>query len=465
MWWTLMAVALAADGDGTLLPAADPAAEHDKDPSLAPAPALARPPLDVHAVAARAALVSTARERADAEVKLALAEDRRQRQRLNPQLSLSARYTRLSEEDPTVIDPGIPGFQVSLPAVKPDQWHFGVSAILPVSDWLLRSPAIAEAGRLSVESRTALSEARAREAALQAGLAYWSLVRVARAESVAALTLADAERRLDEVGARLRVDLATRADLLLAESRVAEVKLSREELGHARALIEAQLRALLDLTGEAYLRFDLEPVVAPDPGLRPHDRPTGDLLAEAWRARPEPRALAAAKGALEAQRRLVRADRLPRLDLALNAQLVDPNPRALVQERGLVPTWDASAVLSWKLDGLWQADTSERELDAREAGLAAERRALDDGLRLELESALRQLRDAAARQRTSEALIEAATEGHRARLALYANGSGTATELAEAETQLERARLSRVDAEIGARVAELLLRFSLGAPL
>jgi outer membrane protein TolC len=172
-----------------------------------------------------------------------------------------------------------------------------------------------------------------------------------------------------------------------------------------------------------------------------------------------------AEGAYRAQLGVEGVARLPRFDVVANAQLVNPNPRAFPQEDEFQPIWDVSAVVSWNVNGLWEAGPAEDEARAKLAALAADRRALDDGLTLELELALQALADAASRETASKAMLAAAEEGHRVRTKLYAIGQATTLEVAEAETQLERARFGVVEAGIQRRVGEARLGYALGREL
>lgn len=424
------------------------------------------PQMDLGAVAARAREVSHAAQREGAAIDLARAERRRSLQRLNPALGLSARYTRISEEDPIVIDPGIPGISVSIPGPKPDQWAFGFSVTFPLSDWLTRRSAIADASGSAIEASQALRQAAERRASLEAMLAHLNLVRIVRAEEVARQSLADAERRQGEVVRRIEARVASDADLRLAEVDLAERRQALASLGHSKQLVLTQLASLLDLEGVTAERFVLElPPLAIEPTASPADTKLELLMEEAWRRRPEPQALNEQERALSARARLAGVQRLPRLDLAAQAQLVDPNPRTIDQETGLVGIWDVSAVLSWSLDGLWLAETDERGLAAERASLEADRRALEDGLRLEIASALTSLADSNSQRDSAQAMVSAAAEGYRVRFALFQSALSTATELAEAETRLAAARLALVDAEVGVRVGLARLDHALGRPL
>lgn len=436
MYWTMMMALLVSEpGDGSVR-------------------------LDASEVARRAAVASTSGERADADVDAAKAKADGLDVRFYPRVGLTARYTRISEEDPAVIDPGIPGIApISLGAAQPNQWFFGLQIALPVSDWFLRSGDVSEAGARGVAAAGFKAESERRRAALDAVLVYWNLVRIGEAEKVGAQSIADARARLDETNKRVKAAVASTADLRLAEARVAETEGAQASLGYARELVSAQLRVLLDLPPGTVIEVAASDSAAVAPGT------LDEMVAEAWRTRPEPRALSEAEAAFNAELGVQNVARLPRFDVVANAQVVNPNPRAFPQENEFTPTWDVSAVVSWNVDALWTTKPGEDDVRARIRTLNADRKALDDGIHLEIESALRALRDADTRRTTSEAMLAAAEEGHRVRTKLFANGQATTLEVAEAETQLERARLGVVDAKIERHIGEARLTYALGRAL
>ncbi|MCA9518341.1 MAG: TolC family protein, partial [Myxococcales bacterium] len=187
-----------------------------------------------------------------------------------------------------------------------------------------------------------------------------------------------------------------------------------------------------------------------------------EALSEALRARPESRALAALDAALAAERDVAGMGRLPRLDVVANLSVSNPSPRGLQNEDETVVVWDASAVLSWSLGDLLGADTVDRDVAARERGVAADREALADGVALELEAARAAIRDADSAATASAVELAAAEEAFRVRTRLFALGKATSLELTDAETALTSARLGVVDARIARREGEARLAHALG---
>ncbi|MBL8788698.1 MAG: TolC family protein [Deltaproteobacteria bacterium] len=470
MWWIYMTLLAAEPGPGPAHPAPDTLVTAPLAPTDCSGEAcLARGPLtlDAETVARLAAQASTSAAHEDGETRAAAARARALDQRFLPRVDLQARYTRIAEEEGGSIDPGIPGVTVTIPGAQPNQWHFGVGVSLPVSDWFLRSDKASEAGRRAAAASTWKAAAARRRAALDATLAYWDRVRIGRALAVSNQTIDDAKARLAEADKRVRAEVASTADLELAKVRVAEAELQQATLASTQELVEAQLRALLDLPVAATLTIVDDAAATPEaaPASAAPATSAADLaalIADAWRDRPEPRALNEAEAAYRAELGLAEVKRLPRFDVVANAQVVNPNPRAFPQKDAFSATWDVSAVVSWNVNGLWETAPAADEVRAKVLALDADRRALDDGLRLEIAAALRVLRDATAKEQSSRAMLAAATEGHRVRTRLYALGKATAVEVAEAETQLERARLGLVDAAIDRNVGEARLRYAVG---
>ncbi|MCB9736619.1 MAG: TolC family protein [Deltaproteobacteria bacterium] len=414
--------------------------------------------LDARAVADRARAASTAGLRADAEVARAAAKRVEVDRAFVPRVGVTARYTRLSETDPTVID-GLP-IEVAIPGPVPNQLAAGVSLGLPVSDWFLRLPVAQEASARGEVARRAQAEVARRRAALEAVLAYYQWARTRLVAVVAEAGLEDARAHLTAAERLARAELASPADVKLAEAGVARASLGLDRARHGEALLAEQLRRLLDLPDGAPLAIGEDLTVPP---FAVGDAPSGpEALSEALRARPESRALAALDAALAAERDVAGMGRLPRLDVVANLSVSNPSPRGLQNEDETVVVWDASAVLSWSLGDLLGADTVDRDVAARERGVAADREALADGVALELEAARAAIRDADSAATASAVELAAAEEAFRVRTRLFALGKATSLELTDAETALTSARLGVVDARIARREGEARLAHALG---
>lgn len=370
-----------------------------------------------------------------------------------PRVSLSARYTRLSPTGDTEIE-GLPlPMPVVLPGALENQWSAGGQVAVPLSDYALRMPAALAARRHAARAAGHMTAAERLRVAAEARLAYYEWARVRLAAVVAERARVQAEEHLEMARRRLAANTVTRADVLLAEARVAEREQVLVRVRTGIAVSEKRLRLLMGDPGDAPLAIG-ENVLAPVP---PMGEGGDRLVAEALAARPELRALRERGDAVGEQRRLERARLLPRLDLVGNAAYANPHPRVFPQEDEWRTAWDVSAILSWSLDEVPRAREARRGLAAKARQVEAERRAAVDGVSLQVSRAAGRVAEAEQAIASSGRMLTAAQEAHRVRSRLYEVGSATSTELGDAETELTRARFAVVDAHIDLRVARVEL--------
>jgi outer membrane protein TolC len=405
--------------------------------------------LTAEQAAARAVSVSPAAAARAEEVALAASELRQTRLEFLPRATLSARYTRLSPTDDTSIE-GLP-VPVTIPGPLENQWSFGAQLAVPLSDYALRYPQATAARDHAVDAARHQSAAERRKAAAGARRAYYEWARVRLAIIVAEKSLAQAKDHQAMAEKRLAAQSVTKADVLLAEARVAEAEQLVVRARSGAAVAEKQLRIAIGqpdgalAVGENVLA-DLPPAAAGD-----------QLVARALAARPELRALGANLDAIAGQDRLQRAGLLPRLDLVGNYAYADPHPRAFPQEDEFRSAWDVSAILSWSIDGAARAREARAGLDARRRQVVAERRQAIDGITLEVTAAAARVGEAEHAIDASRRALAAAEEAYRVRQRLYEVGSASSTELGDAETELTRARFGLIDAHIDLRVARVEL--------
>jgi outer membrane protein TolC len=204
-----------------------------------------------------------------------------------------------------------------------------------------------------------------------------------------------------------------------------------------------------------------EDLLGPPPALRvAADQET--LLAEAERNRSEFRALRENEASLKSLAALDRSDSHPRLDAMGNVVYANPNLRIFPQQEQWDASWDVGAVLSWTPTNIAAANARARERQAQIQELRAQRRQLQDALRVELVEATSLIAEADAALASGQQALVAAEESYRARREVFQVGKGTLTELSDAEVELTRARLAVINAQIDARTARVRLNHALG---
>jgi outer membrane protein TolC len=248
--------------------------------------------------------------------------------------------------------------------------------------------------------------------------------------------------------------------VLRAQSGVKSAELFLERAESGVALATARLRVMMkDEPNKHYeVGENILAPVAPLPGTASTDA----AYREAASQRLELKVLAENEQAIRDQAALTGAANYPRLDAQGAAEYSNPHQRFFPPEEKFHGTWAATVVLSWTPSSIFTTQANVRQLDAKAAELAAQRKALLDGLELEVEQAISAERDAQFAVTVSQQALAASDEGYRVRRELFRSGRATLVEVTDSETELTRARLELVNAHVDLRIAQVELAHVLG---
>lgn len=360
-----------------------------------------------------------------------------------PQLRLDSKVARVSEV--SVIDfPGI----APVALAEEDTWV--TTATLQQS--------LYTGGRVSSLVRQAGSGARAARAARQRAMqavafaaerAFLLLLAAQEEVGVAATNLAAAESHLKVANERLAARAAARFDVLRAEVQVEEGRQEVIRADGGRLAAHALLLQALGLADGDYRAL----APAPPPPGAPGRPALADLLADARRLRPDLLSLKEQIAAAESGVSAVRAERLPTLVVSADYLHAEPESTTLFSR------WSVGASVSLPvLDG---GRAAAHRLEAA-AALVQARAAHDAQLRAvesEVRQALARAASADAQVLVARRRVVQAEELERLAEVRYSGGAGTATETADAQASLARARqgLTRAVADQGIAAAELAL--------
>ena len=404
-----------------------------------------------------------------------------------PQLSANARFTRLS---PITMPPlGFGGggsgslvvSNVALDAPRPynsatdsliltpvpsfsfpiflNQWNLGASLAIPVSDYFMRYRDAIEATSGAAEAARLELEGTVKKTDYEARAAYYQYIRAEGQKLVATQALEAAEGHRADARAAFQAGFASKADVLRAESAVMQVELFLERATNGVDVAAEALRTIMHTPGAAISIGEnvLDPLARGD-----EDTPVDALVAEALRERPEARAIAVGTRSAERQRGLARAAYFPRLDVVGNGTYANPNQRFIPNADRFDFTWDASVVASWSPTEAFGASAQVNQAEAKRLELEAQRDALADGVRLEVTQAKTALHEARSNLETTKHGLASATESYRIRRESYRAGKATLVEVYDAGSDITRARLEFVDANVALRLAALRLAYACG---
>jgi outer membrane protein TolC len=281
--------------------------------------------------------------------------------------------------------------------------------------------------------------------------AYFDLAEAIASASVAGRTYDGARAHLADAERLLTAGQVARADVLAAQADVAGRRVAQMSAGHAIAVAQVALDAVLGLSLDT-LHLPTEPLDAPAPELR-----LATLLTSARTTRPElsvaHAALDAATYALdEAQR-----GRAPRVDVNVSNGNVEPAVAPGYRNQfsvGLSAVWS-----------LFDGGAVGGRVDAARAGLERARLALEQRERdvdVEVHDAYLSLQDAAAQADAVAAYVASADESLRLAQLRYRGGVGTVLELQDAEVRDAAANQSLVSARIAVRKGLIHARYTAG---
>ncbi len=462
---------------------AQPAVEVKATPDLLAAGLAPKPGGLTPEDAGKAAVKSKASVRAkQAELKAAAAKVDQAFVGYFPRLTLTATYTRLSEikqgslggalvgaanEGPlqvvngAVVDSkGTPvgAAAFSFPVLL-NSYSFVATLLVPVSDYVLRisqgyaSAHHAEKGkRLEVEAETLL-------VANDAKVTYYNWVKAKGQVIVAKEAVEQAKAHVADAQKAFAVGLVAKGDVLRLEAQVAAAQQLEAEATAFFSIATEQLRIVTGIPADKSIEIGSD--VMHDSATPPAES-LQTLQDEALKRRLEIRALDETVLSLKAAENIARAGYLPRLDAIANATYANPNPRFVPQANRFDFTWDASLRLSWSINDTFSTLGAVSEAKARTATVAEQKAILRDGLRLEVASAYADMLKAAPTIEAAERGLAAAEESLRVRRELFRNGKSTSVELVDAETEVTRARLRRLDARVGLLVAKSKLDHAVG---
>jgi outer membrane protein len=299
------------------------------------------------------------------------------------------------------------------------------------------------------------------QTAADARAAYYSWARARLQAAVAEQALAQARQHRESVRSFFEAGTSSQADVMRVEAQVASSELFLAKARNSESVLEDRLRTLLhDESGAEYeIGDDLRPLEYV-PGGSP-----SQLVAKAQANRLELRSFDESIRASEAKADATRAGMIPHLDAFAALTTSNPNSRYLVQTGNFETTWAAGIQLTWSPNDVFSYKAAARSADARTLQLAAQRGALRDQVRSEVEQDVAELRRAHIAIGATERGLSAAEESYRVRRELFLNGRATSVELIDAETELTQARLDAVSARIDQQIARVRLEHSAGRDL
>ena len=262
-----------------------------------------------------------------------------------------------------------------------------------------------------------------------------------------------AQSSLDVARGRRDAGVATRADVLQAETAFGQALLARVQAAGALVSARGSFAVTLGAPADLPLRLDAAPVPAEVPALT---RKVAELMAEAARQRPDLAAALAQRDAAQEDIRSARATGRPSISVGAS--------RNYLQTPGL-PNDNYSAIglnVTWPLFNGFNTTYRVRQAEAALAAREANAEQLRLAVSLDVWSGYAGLDSAGQQLKATASLLGSALENEQVALGRYQAGVGTIVDVLTAQSALAAARQQRIAAERGWQVARAQLALALG---
>jgi outer membrane protein TolC len=414
-----------------------------------------------------------------------------------PRLTLGASYTRSSNIENSFAVPGTAGISLTAPgrlgtgpcpgdpgkvcvldaASQPVEGRVGeglklefpafanayslvASLSLPVSDWVLRMSKGLSAAAHGQRAKKLQVLAEQLQVAADAKILFLNWVRAKGQVIVAREAVAQSRAHVDDAKRLHQVGFLSRADVLRLEAQVASAEQLRSEAEAFEVIADQQIRLALAIPASQPLEIGVD--VMSDAALAAPLEPLATLQRRALERRLEIRALDETQHALKESEDVTSAGYMPRVDIFANGTLANPNPRIFPQKQEWDFTWDAGVRLTWNVNETFITAPAVAEAKAHTSIVVEQRAQLRNGLLLEVTAAYTEMARAASNIEAASRGLAAAEESRSVRTQIFKNGKATSAELIDAETEVTRGRLRRLDAHVGLLVAKTRLDHATG---
>lgn len=393
-------------------------------------------------------------EKSELDLDKAAANEARAKLAFAPRIDLAASYMKLSKiEVPCLqFDPntGACAFEFR---IIPYSYQASVRASLPITDIFLtiipQYKGVKKLAKVAEHQR----DAQKLQVAYDARVAFYEYARVRGAEAVARASVRVREAGVRDLDALVQAGTATQTELLRAKAELANaqvlatqaaggVEVSRERLEQLTGVEVDPARGI----GEAFVDID----IGETPGFE-------HVIQTARATRPELLALAS----LEEGRRLLLRSRkgaqLPKIEASGGVLAAKPNPRVIPAVEEWRSTWDVGVAVKWSPNDAVLAHTQVTDAETDLNLVRQDRRLIEQGIAIEVASAVTGHRTAVEDITAKNASLDAARRYEADQRALLLAGAATPNDVLLAQRDLLAASLQWVDAFIAGRVAQAAL--------
>lgn len=340
-----------------------------------------------------------------------------------------------------------------------NQYTLNANFSVPISDYFLRAVQSYQAASGAEDALEFQAQAQRLQAAADAKLALYQWIQTRGQRAVATMSVEQAQAQVDDAKVGLAAGTLARADLMRVDAQLAQAQFLQAEAESQEITAEERLRTITGMPPGKPVDVGVDVFVAP---AVPRVESADALIAEASKNRIDLDAARAQEEARDDSENVTSAGYLPRVDGVANLTYANPNQRVLFGGDEWNGTWDIGVRATWVINDTFSTIGTAKAARAQTAAATAQRRALEDAVRVEVIGARADLQKAGPSLEAATRGLASAEESYRVTKQLFAYGKSTAVALTDAEVALTNARLRKLAAHVNLLAAMVRLDHATG---
>ena len=293
-----------------------------------------------------------------------------------------------------------------------------------------------ELAKLGIDQSKVAVELAKLDLALQVKEAYFNILGADKAVEVAKSAVESLESHLTVAKNFYEVGMIPINDMLKAEVELANAQHSYIKAQNGAKLARLSFNVLLSISADE--TFDVEDILI----YTPETPDFNACLEMALKARPEIKLIDLTGGQIDQQINLAKSKYYPEAALTYSYIKAGDTPAVSGSDFQKANSWQGTLGLSWTFWDWDKTKSSVRQVESQKRQLSETRKTMEDGIRLQLKSAILNLKEAEEKIPTAQKAVDQAEENLRVSEERYKAQVATSTEVLDAQTLLSQARMN-----------------------
>jgi len=346
-----------------------------------------------------------------------------------PEFSTSYSYTRLYK----VTTVKLSGMEVEMGDHNNYQWDAAVTQPI-FTGYALTSAH--ELAKLGIDQSKAAIELEKLDLALSIKEAYFNILKADKAVGVAKSAVDSLEAHLAVAKNFYDVGMIPVNDMLKAEVELANAQHTYIKAQNDARLARVSFNVLLSRSVDD--SYEIEDILI----YTPESPDFNACLEKALKGRPEIKSIELSDSQIDQQIRLAKSSYYPNAAFTAKYIKAGDTPDVSGSAYQMANQWQATVGLSWTFWDWDKSKSSVRQVESQKKQLAQTRKTIEDGIRLELKSAILGLKEAEEKIPTAKKAVDQAEENLRVSEERYKAQVTTSTEVLDAQSLLSQARMN-----------------------